>query len=252
VQGDTAEIATGGGTGGSRSLPTGGVSVRGAARKLAVNLKNLAAAGLDARPDQLEIAAGSVRVPGTNRAISLAALAAKPDAGEYLLAEDTYAPAVGTYPNGTHICEVEIDPATGRVAIERYTVVDDFGVTINPLLLEGQVQGGVAQGIGQALLERAVYDETGQLMTASLMDYALPRADDLPFFQFETRNVPCKTNPLGLKGAGEAGAIGSTPAVMNAVIDALDRGFGIKHLDMPASPERVWGAIEQARRARRM
>jgi carbon-monoxide dehydrogenase large subunit len=127
-------------------------------------------------------------------------------------------------------------------------IVDDFGVSLNPLLLEGQVHGGTVQGIGQALMENTVYDaDSGQLLTGSLMDYALPRADDLPDFTFETRNVPCKANPLGMKGAGEAGAIGSCPAVMNAVIDALWRGYGIDHLDMPATPERVWRAIQQTR-----
>ncbi len=135
-------------------------------------------------------------------------------------------PTEATYPNGTHVCEVEIDPATGALEIVDYVVVDDFGVTLNPLLLAGQVHGGAVQGIGQALMERTVYDrDSGQLVTASLMDYALPRAADTPSFAFETRNVPCKTNLLGVKGAGEAGAIGSCPAVMNAIVDALWRAL---------------------------
>ncbi len=134
---------------------------------------------------------------------------------------------MATYPNGTHICEVEIDPETGVARLQRYTVVDDFGCTLNPLLLEGQVHGGVAQGIGQALMERAVYDADGQLLTASFMDYCMPRADDFPPIAFETRNVPSTTNPMGLKGAGEAGTIGSTPAVVNAVADALWRAYGL-------------------------
>jgi carbon-monoxide dehydrogenase large subunit len=138
---------------------------------------------------------------------------------------------------------VEIDPGTGAVAIVDYWVVDDFGFTINPLLLEGQIHGGVAQGAGQALSEHAIYDASGQLLTASLMDYALPHARDLGMIRFETRNVPCTTHPLGIKGAGEAGTIGATPAVMNAVIDALDRGFGVRKLDMPATPAHVWQAI---------
>jgi carbon-monoxide dehydrogenase large subunit len=134
------------------------------------------------------------------------------------------------------------------VAIVNYVIVDDFGFSLNPLLLEGQVHGGTVQGIGQALLENTVYDEgSGQLLTASLMDYALPRAEDAPLFKFETRNVPCLSNPLGVKGAGEAGAIGSCPAIMNAVIDALWRGYKISHIDMPATPERVWVAIDSAR-----
>jgi carbon-monoxide dehydrogenase large subunit len=135
------------------------------------------------------------------------------------------------------------------VEILNYVVVDDFGATINPLLLAGQVHGGIVQGVGQALMERTVYDrDSGQLLTASLMDYALPRADDLLGFTFETRNVPCKTNPLGVKGAGEAGAIGSCPAVMNAIVDALWRAYRIRHVDMPATPERLWQALEEGRR----
>ena len=155
-----------------------------------------------------------------------------------------------TYPNGTHIAEVEVDPQTGVTAILRYVVVDDFGATLNPLLLAGQVHGGAVQGIGQALMENTVYDSaSGQLLSASLMDYALPRATDAPDFVFETRNVPCKTNPLGVKGAGEAGAIGSCPAVMNAVLDALWRAHRIRQLDMPATPQKVWRAIAAAKNA---
>jgi carbon-monoxide dehydrogenase large subunit len=150
-----------------------------------------------------------------------------------------------TYPNGTHICEVEIDPDTGTTQIVRYTIVDDFGVTVNPILLAGQVHGGVVQGIGQALTEDTIYGEDGQLLTASFMDYAMPRADDFPFFHFETRNVPSTTNALGIKGAGEAGTIGSTPAALNAVTDALWRAYGIRHIDMPATPARIWGAIRE-------
>ena len=152
-----------------------------------------------------------------------------------------------TYPNGTHICEVEIDPETGATEIVGYTIVDDFGVTVNPILLAGQVHGGVVQGIGQALTEDTVYGEDGQLLTASFIDYAMPRADDLPFFHFETRNVPSTTNALGIKGAGEAGTIGAAPAVMNAVTDALYRAYGIRHIDMPATPARIWDAIQEAK-----
>jgi carbon-monoxide dehydrogenase large subunit len=152
-----------------------------------------------------------------------------------------------TYPNGTHIAEVEIDPDTGETNIVGYVVVDDFGATLNPLLLAGQVHGGAVQGIGQALMEDTVYDPgTGQLLSASFMDYAMPRAGHAPDFVFETRNVPCKTNPLGVKGAGEAGAIGSCPAIMNAVVDALWRSHRIRHVDMPATPRRIWEAIAKA------
>ena len=224
-----------------------------AAKKLAGQLKELAAPELEAPADKLEIVDGAVRVAGSNRLVTFAALASRPGvAPDRLVAEDAFKPPAATYPNGTHIAEVEIDAETGAVALIGYWVVDDFGVTINPLLLEGQIHGGAVQGIGQALYERTVYDETGQLLTASLMDYALPRADDLPQIRFETRNIPCTTNAMGIKGAGEAGAIGSCPAVMNAVIDALDRGFGIRHLDMPASPERVWRAIGAAKRLRQV
>src|SRR6266540_1047277 len=248
VQGDTDRIATGTGTGGSSSIPCGGVSVAGAAKKLASNLKMLAAEALEAGPGDLDIADGQVRIAGTDRVVSFADLAKRADP-ELLTTSDAFTPTEATYPNGTHLCEVEIDPASGATQIVNYVVVDDFGVTLNPLLLEGQVHGGAVQGIGQALMERTVYDSgSGQLVSASFMDYALQRADDTPSFTFETRNVPCMTNVLGVKGAGEAGAIGSCPAVMNAVVDALWRAYRIRHVDMPATPERLWRAIEEGRR----
>jgi carbon-monoxide dehydrogenase large subunit len=248
VQGDTAAIESGVGTGGSSSITCGGASVAGAARMLAVNLKKLAADRLEASAGDLEIADGHVRVAGTDRVVSFAELAgaARP---EQLTTQDAATPAAPTYPNGTHVAEVEIDPQTGEVAIANYVVVDDFGVTLNPLLLAGQVHGGAVQGIGQALMERTVYDrDSGQLLTASLMDYALPRAADSPAFTFETRNVRSTANALGVKGAGEAGAIGSCPAVINAVVDALWRAFRIRHVDMPATPERVWAALREGER----
>ena len=250
VQGDTDAVKTGGGTGGSRSIPVGGASVAGASRKLVERLKEFASEALEAGIGDLEVADGGVRVVGTDRAVPFATLAAQANgAAEKLKAEDSFTPPEATYPNGTHICEVEIDPELGEVEVLRYTVVDDFGVTLNPLLLAGQVQGGIVQGIGQALHEHTVYDEEGQLVTASLMDYRLPRAGDIPFIHFETRNVPSTTNPLGIKGAGEAGTIGSCPAVMNAVVDALHHAYGIAHLDMPATPDRVRAAIREAGRA---
>jgi carbon-monoxide dehydrogenase large subunit len=181
--------------------------------------------------------------------MTFAELAGLPKATPDLLtAADAFVPPEATYPNGTHLAEVEVDPATGAVDIVNYVVVDDFGVTLNPLMLAGQVHGGAVQGLGQALMERAVYNDDGQLVTASLMDYAVPRAADAPAFAFETRNVRCATNPLGVKGAGEAGAIGSCPALMNAIVDALWRAFRIRHIDMPATAERVWQAIEEGRR----
>jgi carbon-monoxide dehydrogenase large subunit len=249
LQGDSDHLGFGGGTVGSRSMPTGAPVVQMATRQLADNLKAIAAKELEAKPEELEIAGGAVRVAGTNRALSLAQIAEKTPPEKLIGEVKAFMPSAATYPNGTHCAEVEIDPATGEVVIVGYTVVDDFGVTLNPLLLQGQVQGGVAQGVGQALMENTVYDEAGQLLTASLMDYALPRADHMPNIAFETKNVPCTTNPMGVKGAGEAGTVGTCPAVMNAVVDALYRAYGITHLDMPATPERVWRAIEDARRA---
>ena len=197
----------------------------------------------------MEIADGTVRVAGTDRAISFADLAAHPQATPERLARyEDFGTEQPTFPNGTHIAEVEIDPDTGATAILNYVVVDDFGATLNPLLLAGQVHGGAVQGIGQALMEDTVYDPaSGQLLSASFMDYAMPRAGDAPSFVFETRNVPCKNNPLGVKGAGEAGAIGSCPAVINAILDALWRAYGIRHIDMPATPQRVWAAIADGR-----
>jgi carbon-monoxide dehydrogenase large subunit len=250
VQGDTALIASGAGTGGSSSIPVGGAALDAATRKLADNLKTLAAEALEASASDLEFGESLVRVAGTDRMISFADLARRPEATpERLAAMEEFAATEATYPNGTHLAEVEIDPATGRVELLNYVIVDDFGVTLNPLLLEGQVHGGVVQGIGQAMMEGAVYDrDSGQLVTATLMDYALPRAEDTPGFVFETKNVACKSNPLGVKGAGEAGAIGSCPAVMNAVLDALWRTYRIRHLDMPATAQRVWAAIEERRR----
>ncbi|MBV9566407.1 MAG: xanthine dehydrogenase family protein molybdopterin-binding subunit [Bradyrhizobium sp.] len=249
-QGDTDEIATGLGTGGSASIPSGGVSVERATRELGNKLKEIAAQALEAGTGDLEISNGVVRIAGTDRTISFADLAKRASADPSKLnASATFASADGTYPNGTHVAEVEIDPATGIIRIVNYVIVDDFGVTLNPLLLAGQVHGGVMQGIGQALMEQVVYSQPdGQLVTGTYMDYALPRAADGPSFQFETHNVPCKTNPLGVKGAGEAGAIGSCPAVVNAIVEGLWREYRIDHIDMPATAERVWIAIREHQR----
>jgi carbon-monoxide dehydrogenase large subunit len=247
VQGDTDQVETGAGTGGSRSIPIGAAMTDRASSKLVQSLKDLAADKLEAASADLEIIKGEIRIAGTDRSLTLAQIAALPSATpEKLRSVDSYTPPTATYPNGTHICEVEIDPETGATRIARYTIVDDFGFTLNPLLLEGQVQGGVAQGAGQALMERAAYNEEGQLLSASLMDYCLPRADDLAPIDFETRNIPSTTNPLGLKGAGEAGSIGSTPAVVNAVVDALWRAFRIDEIQMPATPQAVFQAIHRS------
>ena len=247
-QGDTDETPTGGGTGGSRSIPLGAVSVRRASQALAEKIKKLASDELEAAAADIEIEGGFARVAGTDRAIDFAALAAAAKSPDDLKAMGEFKQDECTYPNGTHICEVEIDEETGAVEIIAYTIVDDFGVTVNPMLLAGQIHGGVAQGLGQALMEDTVYTPDGQLVSASFMDYAMPRAWDLPMFDFKTRNVPSTTNALGIKGAGEAGTIGAAPAVMNAVADAL-KPAGVDHIDMPATPVRVWSALAAAKAA---
>jgi carbon-monoxide dehydrogenase large subunit len=159
-----------------------------------------------------------------------------------LVATAVFTADTANYPNGCHVCEVEIDPETGVTEIVRYSVVDDVGTVLNPLLLHGQIVGGIAQGVGQILMEDIRFDETGQLVTGSFMDYAMPRAADIPDVEVESNPVPTKTNPLGVKGAGEAGAVGAMPAVTNAIVDALSE-FGVRHIEMPATPERVWRAI---------
>ena len=247
VQGDSDLIARGGGTGGSRSIPLGLPSVKVASTDLAEKLKAIAADHLEVAPADLELVDGSVRIVGTDRAMSLADIARATDDKSLLSAAGRVEQDKPTFPNGTHVCELEVDPETGHVHILRYTIVDDFGVTVNPILLAGQVFGGVVQGIGQALHERTVFDADGQLLTATLLDYAVPRADDVPFFHFETRNIPTTANALGIKGAGEAGTIGAASAVMNAVVDALERAMGVTHVDMPATPAKLWAIIDEAR-----
>ncbi len=247
VQGDSDALPSGGGTGGSRSIPLGAPSVDRASRTLAEQIKALAADELEAGVGDIELIDGTARVVGTDRSLSYAEIAKRAKDKTKLIAIGEFNSEEQTYPNGTHVCEVEIDPETGRTEVVRYNIVDDFGATVNPTLLAGQVHGGVAQSIGQALLEHTVYDSDGQLITATFNDYAMPRAEDFPFFEFQTRNVPCKWNVLGIKGAGEAGTIGATPAVMNAVVDALHRAYGIRHIDMPATPLRVWEAIQAAK-----
>lgn len=249
VQGDSDRVEKGGGTGGSRSIPLGGVSAARAGDDLAVKLKKLAADELEASSADIELVAGEARIVGTDRAIGLGDLARTAKSDEDISGFGEFVQDEATYPNGTHICEVEIDPATGATEIVAYTIVDDFGATVNPILLEGQVHGGVVQGIGQALTEDTVYSEDGQLITATFMDYGMPRADIVPFIHFETRNVPSTTNAMGIKGAGEAGTIGAAPAVINAVTDALHRAYGIADIEMPATPDRIWRTISQAKGA---
>jgi carbon-monoxide dehydrogenase large subunit len=241
-------------TGGSRSLPVGGSALHEASLKIIDKGKQIAANLLEASAADIEFGDGAFRIVGTDRHVDLFAVAeaakdpAKlpPGMAPGLDTTQVQNPTAATYPNGCHIAEVEIDPDSGATTILRYTVVDDFGAVINPMLLEGQVHGGVVQGIGQALLEETVYDDdSGQLLSGTFMDYAMPRADNLPNFSFTTRNVPCTANPLGLKGSGEAGAVGSPPAVINAIVDALHHK-GVRHVDMPATPKRVWEALHAA------
>lgn len=244
IQGDT-DMVPAGMTGGSRFLAIGGVAAQAAAGEAVEHGRPHAAALLEAAPSDIEYRDGEYRIVGTDRKVSLGEVAARAGGLE---ATHTRNPEAFTYPNGCHVCEVEIDPETGATAVVRYTIVDDFGRAINPLLLEGQVHGGTVQGIGQALLEHGCYDpDTAQLVTGSFMDYAMPRADDVPSFDCGFHHVPCTSNPLGVKGAGEAGAVGAPPAVINAVVDALQPVTGLKHIDMPATRERVWRALEAAR-----
>jgi carbon-monoxide dehydrogenase large subunit len=256
VHGDTGRIPFGMGTYGSRSLAVGGTAIVKALDKVVAKGRKIAAHLLEAAEADIEFRDGKFTVAGTDRTktfgeVALAAYVPHNyplDKLEPGLDETAfYDPTNFTYPAGTHICEVEVDPETGVVEVARFTACDDFGNIINPMIVEGQVHGGLAQGIGQALLEQCVYDrESGQLLTGSLMDYALPRADHLPAFTVSTRVTPCTHNPLGAKGCGEAGAIGAPAALMNAVLDAL-APLGVTKLDMPASSARVWQAIAQAR-----
>ncbi len=250
LQGDTDLIEHGSGTGGSRSIPVGGAALAHASRKVADNLKALAADKLEAAVGDLEISGGGVRIAGTDKGLSFAEIAKLPGATPDMLnVKDTWKPPEATYPNGTHVAEIEIDMETGATTVVNYVVVDDFGDTLNPLMLAGQVHGGAVQGIGQALMEEVKFDSSGQMLTASYMDYAMPRAADAPSFSFSTRNVRCVTNALGVKGAGEAGAIGACPAVMNAVADALSRGGKSTVVDMPATPAKLRKLIAGAAKA---
>jgi len=254
-QGDTDAIPSGGGTGGSRSLYSEGHAIMLTADSVIDKGKQAAAEVLEAAPADIAFADGRFSIVGTDRGIDIIALAAaqrqKAAAGEpatTLDAAEVATVAEHTFPNGCHMAEVEVDPETGVVDIVRYRVCDDFGRTVNPMIVLGQVHGGVAQGLGQALLERTSYDADGQLLSGSFMDYALPRADDLPDIEVDLLEVPSASNPLGVKGAGEAGSVGSPPALINAIIDAL-AGDGVTHIDMPATPENVWQALAMAKAA---
>mgnify|MGYP001158434305 FL=1 len=247
VQGDSDLIETGGGTMGSRSVPVGGSAIGLASEKIIETAKLKAAEMLESAVSDVEFSAGEFRIVGTDRVqsfISVAEAAAPPDGGASFDEKESFAPDAATYPNGTHVCELEIDAATGSIELVDYTVVDDFGKVINPLLLQGQVHGGIGQGLGQALLENCQYEsESGQLLSASFMDYTMPRADNLPEIRFARNEVPCTTNPLGIKGAGEAGAIGAPPAIINAVVNALS-DYNVRHVDMPVTPHKLWQLMQ--------
>ncbi len=253
LQGDSDKLIVGGGTGGSRSIMASGNAIVAASGMVIDRGRAIAAHMLEAAVPDIEFSAGRFTIVGTDRGIGIMELAAKLRDGLDLspgleptldVQHDHHTPP-SAFPNGCHVAEVEIDPETGVVGVARYVMVNDFGVLINPMLVAGQAHGGVAQGIGQALMERVVYDEDGQILTGSFMDYALPHADALPEFTFSSHPVPARTNGLGVKGCGEAGCAGALPSIMNAVVDAL-RPLGINHIDMPATPERVWQAINAA------
>ena len=248
IHGDTDKTPVGMGTYGSRSLAVGGQAIANAADKIIEKGKKIAAHLLEAAEADIEFKDGSFTVAGTDKAKALGEVifeAYVPHNIPQGLVEPGmeegafYDPANFTYPSGTYICEVEVDPDTGVVSIDRLVAVDDFGVIVNPMIVEGQVHGGLAQGIGQALTENCVYDSAGQLLSASYMDYCMPKADDLPNFEIATTKTACTHNALGVKGCGEAGAIGSPPAVMNAVADAIGT-----RIQMPATAEKVWRALQ--------
>jgi carbon-monoxide dehydrogenase large subunit len=254
IQGDTDKVPDGRGSFGSRSATIGGTAMHMAAGKIVDKARKIAAHMLKAHPEEVEFEDGIFSTPATNRTLTMKEVAQAsmdpdnlPDGVEAgLTATATFTATVNNYPNGAHVCEVEIDEETGKAAIVGYSVVDDVGTVLNPLLLKGQIHGGIAQGAGQVLMEDICYDSSGQLVTGSFMDYCMPRADDLSTIEVKSNPVPTKTNPLGVKGAGEAGNVGALPAVANALVDALSV-YGIRHIGMPATSERIWRAIRDAK-----
>jgi carbon-monoxide dehydrogenase large subunit len=257
VQGDTDKVAIGRGTYASRSVMNGGNALKAAADDVIAKGRKMAARLMEATLEQVDFADGIYKVQGTNKSMPLqevakaffAPMGIPMDLGVGLEGHGSYASEPGNFPNGCHLCEVEIDPDTGVVTVVRYTCIDDLGRVINPMIVEGQIQGALAQGLGQALMEHVIYDKnSGQLVSGSFMDYAMPRAADMAPVAIAFHNVPARTNPLGVKGIGEAGCTGSPPAIMNAILDAL-RPLGVKTLDMPATPFRVWQAISAAKAA---
>jgi carbon-monoxide dehydrogenase large subunit len=254
IDGDTDRVAFGIGTMGSRSTVIGGSALHNASGKIEAKARKIAAHQLEASEADIEFSEGVFRVAGTDSEISLkdvakasflpAKLPKGMEPGLYETA--TFAPDQDTYPNGSHVCEVEIDPDTGTVELINYNVVDDVGVMINPTIVKGQIHGGIAQGVGQILMEQVAYDpDSGQLLSGSFMDYAMPRADNFGKIEIASNEVPTQRNPLGVKGAGEAGTVGAMPAVMNAIMNALTE-VGVTSLDMPATPDRIWRAIRDA------
>ena len=254
VQGDTDQVPYGWGTGGSRVAVLGGSALVRAMDRIVERGRRLAAHSLECAAGDVEFAQGRFRISGTDRSIGLQEVLRiafnpalrPPDEEGGLSASASFAPSGPTFPTGCHACEVEIDPETGVVEMQRYCVVEDVGTVLNPMLLRGQLQGGIVQGFGQIVLERFVLDETGQPLTGSFMDYAMPRADEVPFAEIALRPVPTALNPLGAKGAGEAGTVGSMPCVTSAILDALG-SVGVDGFEMPATPERIWRAIRSAR-----
>jgi carbon-monoxide dehydrogenase large subunit len=255
VQGDTDRVAIGRGSYASRSVMNGGCALKAAADDVIAQGRRMAAFLMEGEAEEIDFGDGVYRLRGTNKSMPLQDVARaffRPggipmDLGVGLEGHGSWASEPGNFPNGCHVCEVEVDPDTGTVAVVRYTCVDDLGVVINPMIVEGQIHGALAQGLGQALMEHVIYDEgSGQLVSGTFTDYAMPRADDLPPIAIAFHNVPARTNPLGVKGIGEAGCTGSPPAIMNAILDAL-RPLGVTHLDMPATAPRVWHAIQAAR-----
>jgi len=253
IQGDTDLIPTGFGTGGSRSVPIGGSAVAQISMSMIEQGKNVAADILEASAGDIEYENGEFKIAGTDRSASLADVIAstyedgkRPEGVEAGLSKrERYKPEGNTFPNGCHVCEIDIDEQTGTIAFVNYTIQDDLGYAMNPLLMEGQIIGGAVQGLGQALFEEAVYDSAGQLVTGSFMDYTMPRTDSTPKFDFAYTEVPSPRNMLGIKGAGEAGTIGATPAVANAVMNALSP-IGVTEMNMPFTPLKVWQAIRSA------
>jgi carbon-monoxide dehydrogenase large subunit len=256
LQGDSDQLIAGGGTGGSRSMMQSGGAILAASDLVIEQGKQAAAHFLEADAADVEFVRGRFNIAGTDLGIHIMDLAERlrlaaelpDDVPRTLDVSHIFKGVPSAFPNGCHIAEVEVDPDTGVVEIVGYTTVNDFGVLVNPMLVAGQAHGGIAQGVGQALMESVVYDADGQMLTGSFMDYGLPRASDLPGLGFESHPVPARTNPLGAKGCGEAGCAGSLPAVMNALVDALSE-LGIRHIDMPATPLRIWQAIQEACRA---